>query len=197
MRTGDFRRVLRRLLLAGVLALAVRHWVWKPLLVVGTSMQPTLPAGSIVGLNQLAYRFGLPQRGDIVALWTGRQLIVKRILGLPGEEILAADGVFYINGSPLAEPYVQLNDAANIAAGRLGANRFVVAGDNRRDTIIAVASLDRIVGRVKRFSASGPTPAPGFSSALTKGGRSGGGASEALLEKNFMRGVHFCPAISH
>ena len=101
-----------------------------------------------MGLNKLAYRFGPPQRGDIVAICTGRELIVKRILGLPGEEVRADRGVFYINGRPLAEPYVQFKDSDNIAPGRLGANRFVVAGDNRQGTLIAVISLDRIVGRV-------------------------------------------------
>ncbi len=118
-------------------------------------------------------------------------------MGLPGEEIRAIAGVFYVNGSPLAEPYVRFDERNNIAPGRLGANRFVVAGDNREETLIAVVSLGRIVGRVRRFSGSGPTLAPGFLSAFTEGSGTGGGASESLLEKNFMRGVHFCPAISH
>lgn len=140
--------VLRQLLLGGTLVLALSQWVWTPALVIGNSMQPTLRPGSVMGLNKLAYRFGPPRRGDIVAVCTGRELIVKRILGLPGEDVRADDGVFYINGRPLAEPYVFFKDSDNIAPGRLGANRFVVAGDNRQGTLIAVVSLDRIVGRV-------------------------------------------------
>jgi len=140
--------VLRRLLLAGTLVLVLSQWVWAPVLVAGNSMRPTLCPGSIMGLNKLAYRFGRPRRGDIVAICTGRELIVKRILGLPGEEVRADGGVFYINGRPLAEPYVLFKDSDNIAPGRLGTNRFVVAGDNRQGTLIGVVSLDRIVGRL-------------------------------------------------
>ena len=55
------------------------------LLIAGNSMQPTLHPGSIAGVNKLAYRFGPPRRGDVVAIRAGRELIVKRILGLPGE----------------------------------------------------------------------------------------------------------------
>ncbi len=51
-------------------------------------------------------------------------------------------------GRPLAEPYVRFNDSCNIAPGQLGANGFVVAGDNRRDTLIAVVNRQRILGRI-------------------------------------------------
>lgn len=148
MRASDVWTVLRWLTLAGALALAVREWVCAPLLIVGNSMQPTLPSGSIVMLNKLAYRFGSPQRGDIVAIRSGRQLMVKRILGMPGEKIQAVEGVFYINAHPVSESYVRFKERNSIAPGRLGARRFVVAGDNRQATIIAVVSADRIVGRV-------------------------------------------------
>lgn len=148
MKASAFWTVVRRLLLAGPLVLALSQWVWAPVLVTGHSMQPTLRPGSIMGLNKLAYRFGPPGRRDLVAICTGRELIVKRIVGLPGEEVRADGGVFYINGRPLAEPYVQFKGADDIAPGRLGANRFLVAGDNRQETLIAVVSLDRIVGRV-------------------------------------------------
>jgi len=142
------RTPLRRLLLVVVLAWAVRQWAWTPLVIVGNSMQPTLRAGSMVGLNKLAYRLGPPRRGDVVGIWTGRDLLVKRVVGLPGEEIGAAGGVFRVNGSPLAEPYVQFSGLENIAPAQVGADRFVVAGDNRQATLIAVVSRGRIVGRV-------------------------------------------------
>jgi signal peptidase I len=49
-------------------------------------MLPTLKAGQIVGLNKLAYLHRRPGRGDIVAFWTGKELFVKRVIALPGEE---------------------------------------------------------------------------------------------------------------
>ena len=145
------RRLISRirlgwLLLALGLVLVVRQWVWAPALITGGSMQPTLRGGHLAGINKLAYRRHPPRRGDIVAISTGLGLIVKRILGLPGEEIAMRDGVVYVNGQPLAEPYVRFPGNGTTAPGRLGPNRFVVAGDYRPASIVAVVSRDRIVG---------------------------------------------------
>ncbi len=148
MRTGIPRTAWRWLLPALGLALAVRQWVWTPVLVAGGSMRPTLRALQLAGVNKLAYRFGPPRRGDIVMVRTGQGWMVKRIIGLPGEEVALRAGVFFINGRPLAEPYVGSAGADNTEPGRLGPNRFVVAGDNRPSSIIAIVSRDRIVGRL-------------------------------------------------
>ena len=136
------------LLLLGV-ALAVRQWVWMPGIITGESMQPTLRSGQLVGINKLAYRFDRPKRGEIVYFWTGGEYMVKRILGLPGEQIALRDGTFYVNGAPMAEPYVQFKDHSNIADGRLGPGCFVVSGDNRSQSLTAVVNRSRIVGRVQ------------------------------------------------
>jgi signal peptidase I len=140
--------VLRVVLLLLVLVLIVRRWVCCPILITGNSMLPTLRSGQLALLNKLAYRFRPPERGDIVSLWTGGELWTKRVLGLPGEEIEIRRGTIYVNGSPLREPYVRFNDSADIAPGKLGANRFVVAGDNRGPALIVVVSRERIVGRL-------------------------------------------------
>jgi hypothetical protein len=57
-------------------------------------------------VNKLAYFRHAPRRGDIVAVWTGKELMIKRVIGL-GEEISADNGLFSINGRTLHEPYVQ------------------------------------------------------------------------------------------
>jgi signal peptidase I len=150
MRTAVSVRRLRWLSLALGLALAARQWVCMPELLTGESMRPTLHGGELVWVNKLAYRFGRPRRGEVVQVWTGRDVMVKRVLGLPGENIAMHDGIFYVNGAPLTEPYVQFKDESNIAPGLLGPDRFLVAGDNRSKTIIAVVNRDRIVGRVLR-----------------------------------------------
>ena len=142
------RAPLRWLLLFLVLALIIRGWVWSPTLITGNSMLPTLHGGQIVGINKLAYLFRPPQHGDVIAIWTGKELMVKRIVGLPGEEIALRDGTLYVNGTPFQESYVTPNDRSNIAPGQLSANRFVVAGDNRPHTLVAVVSRERIVGRL-------------------------------------------------
>ncbi len=139
---------MRWLLLSVGLALAFRQWVWMPALITGESMQPTLRTGQLAWTNKLAYRFGPPRRGDIVVVHTGRGQVVKRIIGLPGEEIAMRNGIFFIDGRPLAEPYVQFAGTDTTGPGRLGANRFVVVGDYRPTSTIAVVSRDRIVGRL-------------------------------------------------
>jgi len=74
--------------------------------------------------------------------------MLKRVVGLPGEDIAAHDGVFYVNGMSLAEPYVKFCDfRKQVATGRIDAGCFLVAGDNRSHTIIAVVSRERILGR--------------------------------------------------
>jgi signal peptidase I len=146
MRTGISRTPLRWLLPVLGLVLAVRQWVWMPILIAGESMQPTLGDGQLAWVNKLTYCSRSPRRGDIVVVRTPRNWIVKRILGLPGEEIALRDGVCYVNGRLLAEPYVQFAGADTTAPGRLGPNRYLVAGDYRAETAIAVVSRDRIVG---------------------------------------------------
>ncbi len=132
------------------LVLATREWVWIPTLISGASMEPTLPHRELVGVNKLAYAFSRPRRGDVVAVWTGKGLMIKRVIGLPGETITLRQGKFYVDGTELAEPYVKFNESSTIASGQLGADRLVVAGDNRAETVIAVIKRDRIVGRVIR-----------------------------------------------
>jgi signal peptidase I len=75
--------------------------------------------------------------------------LIKRVEGLPGEEIAVHDGVFYVNGVPLAEPYVKFPDLRKeVAPGRIDPGCFLVAGDNRSHTLFAVVNRARVVGRV-------------------------------------------------
>ena len=142
------RATLCRLLLLLVLAWVIRQRVWMPALISGQSMLPTLKSGQIVGINKLAYWSRPPERGDIIAIWTGGELMVKRVIGLPGDEIALRDGTLYLNGSPFQEPYVKFNEPRTIAPGKIGPGRFVVAGDNRPHTLVAVICQERIAGRL-------------------------------------------------
>jgi signal peptidase I len=150
--------MLAWLVLAFAGALAVRRWIWMPVLISGQSMLPTLHHGQIVGLNKLAYVFHSPRRGDIVTIWTGQEYITKRVVGLPGEQVAAHNGVFILNGDRLPEPYVKLPGGhSEIRSGTIESNCFVVAGDNRGPGgIIAVVSKERIIGRIIQFGQGPP-----------------------------------------
>lgn len=148
IKTAVSQTLLRKLLL-GVLAVWLfRQWVWAPLVLVGPSMEPTLRNGQLAGVNKLAYVFHSPRRGDVVVVQTGRGLIVKRIVGLPGEEVGARDGIFQVNGAPLGEPYVGLCQSWAIAPARLDEDSYVIAGDNRSESLTALVHRRRIVGQL-------------------------------------------------
>ncbi|MCR4962799.1 MAG: signal peptidase I [Firmicutes bacterium] len=122
-----------------VLALAIllRMFVMEITQVQGPSMQPTLSTGDRLITNKLAYTFGEPQRGDIVVLKAPdveNQYYIKRIIGLPDERLSINDGQVYINGEPLAEPYLtQLLTDGNIDVV-IPEGYYFVMGDNREDS---------------------------------------------------------------
>lgn len=135
----------------------------QPILVQGISMQPTYRDGQRRFLNKLAYRFSPPQRGDVIGIReAGKQvLLLKRVVGLPGESLRIVQGTVLINGEPLEEPYLLpptngvRNPAPwNLQEVRLGGDEHYVIGDNRSmrqtDHYFGIVERDRIVGRLIR-----------------------------------------------
>jgi signal peptidase I len=114
--------------------------------------------------NRLAYRFGDPERGQIVVFTApptvdrcragdGGSTFIKRLIGLPGEVVSMREGVTFINGARLIEPYVDpgLRGDENGRWSRVPPDRYFVLGDNR------VHSCDsRTWGTVPRGSLIGP-----------------------------------------
>jgi len=100
-------------------------------------MEPRVHAGEVVLINTLAYRFGVVQRGDVVAFRHDAptaETYIKRIVGLPGERIEVRDGVVFVNGRELTEPYVQYRDKRSAPALTVPAHGYYVLGDNRADS---------------------------------------------------------------
>jgi signal peptidase I len=101
----------------------------------GYSMRPTLENGEFVLVNRLAYRFGQPQRGDIIVFrsTTAQEDLIKRVIGLPGETVNVEGGIVSVNGVPLHEQYIAAPPAYttkwDVPAGFL-----FVLGDNRNDS---------------------------------------------------------------
>ena len=139
------RRTLVRVLVLAALSFITFRWVLIPVRAEGISMEPTYRSGSLKLLNQLAYRYRKPERGDIVGIKLAgpHVLYVKRIIALPGERILISHGQVYINGAPLAEPYVRNRRAWDIREVALTAREYYVIGDNR-----GMRAADHDFGRV-------------------------------------------------
>lgn len=118
-------------------------FIAQPVVVEGTSMVPQLENGERLLVNKLVYYdfqsvgWGHIQRGDIVVFWYPKdpnKSYVKRVVGLPGESVELRDGVVYVDGIKLIEPYldVEHNQAfPNRAAVQVEDYHYFVMGDNR------------------------------------------------------------------
>lgn len=88
----------------------VRPFVMEPMRVPSSSMAPTLQPGDRVLTNKLAYDFTAPERGDLVVFdsvdESSDEEIVKRVIGLPGDEISIEKGKLLMNREPPQEPYL-------------------------------------------------------------------------------------------
>lgn len=124
--------LIRALLLALGLLL-ISQYVVSPVRAYGISMQPTFEPGAWLWLSRLSYVRRPPARGDIVAvnLAGGQAVLVKRIVGLPGERIAITEGQVLVNGIPLDEPYVTERQPWNVDDAQLGPHEYYVIGDNR------------------------------------------------------------------
>lgn len=136
--------------------------------ILGNAMAPTLRAGQIVSVDTQAYAHHDPQRGDIIVFKPPNEVsrdFIKRIIALPGERLHINDGVVYINGQMLQEPYLPEKWIYNNqwpASGQdqvIPPNQYFVLGDNRNHSSDSrsFGPVDRelILGKV-RISGSSP-----------------------------------------
>jgi signal peptidase I len=125
-------------------------WVLWPVKVLGDSMMPNYHNGERYFINKLAYRVAKPQRGDVVAVYgSSGDVLLKRIVGLPGEIITFPDGDIAINGRKLVEPYVETKvPPRRRPEGKLGPQEYFVIGDNRATTVLAPVPEKDIIGKV-------------------------------------------------
>jgi signal peptidase I len=126
----------RDLLLAIALALVIIVFLYQPVKVEGTSMAPLLADQERIFINKFVYRFESIARGDVVVFWyplDHSKSFIKRVIALPGEMVEIREGLVYVNGHLLAEPYVppQYEDANDFGPMRVPANQYFVMGDHR------------------------------------------------------------------
>ena len=98
---------IKALLIAFGLAAIIRIFLFTPIVVDGDSMMPTLENGDRMIVNKIGYTIGKPDRFDIVVFHAPEQKdYIKRVIGLPGDEVEYRNDVLYINGEPFEEPYL-------------------------------------------------------------------------------------------
>jgi signal peptidase I len=127
------QEALQTLLLALVVFALVRLVV-QNYRIQGPCMQPSLLEGQFLIVNRLAYRTGHIQRGDIIVFehpTAPQRDLIKRVIGLPGEQLQIVRGQVWINGEPIEEPYVRAPGVYSQAAITIPADHVFVMGDNR------------------------------------------------------------------
>ncbi len=147
----------RDIIIYGSIILAIiliRTFVVTPVRVNGTSMYSTLHDGEIMILNKLDYKFSSIERFDIVVVNTGDRKIIKRVIGLPGENIRYNDNSLYVNDKKVEEAYLNDKtedfDIAELGYNRIPNDCYFVLGDNRDNS-----SDSRIIGCVKKNQIEG------------------------------------------
>jgi len=140
------------LALVGFVLLFRAHFVLC--LAKGESMLPGLRSGDLLLVDKLAYETKDPMRGDVVVARERHELIVKRVVGLPGEEIEVRQGRLIVNQRPFAETHAVEPGWLSLRKGRLLENKYALLGDNRSVSgsvsVHAVVAKDQILGKVIR-----------------------------------------------
>lgn len=132
---GKLYEFLETLLIAAILFIVI-NIVTARVVVESVSMQPSLHEGELVIVNKLAYRWSEPERGDIVVFpypLDQDMRFIKRVIGIPGDHVVVADGLTSVNGVVLSEPYLE-EAPAYTGEWMVGENEVFVLGDNRNNS---------------------------------------------------------------
>ena len=109
----------------------------RPFLVLGASMEPNFHNGNYLIVDVVSYRFGEPQRGDVIIFRYPGNLstfYIKRIIGIPGDTVSFSGKKIFVNGSPIEEEYLPpsiVTESPTKAEFILGPDEYFVMGDNR------------------------------------------------------------------
>lgn len=126
-----------------VIIIPIRYFLIQPFYVKGASMEPNFQDHEYLIIDEISYRFNAPQRGDILVFKYPRnpqEYFIKRLIGLPGEEVQVRDGGIYIyntehpEGFFLDEPYLAPGTKTYGLTEekiKLSAEEYFVMGDNR------------------------------------------------------------------
>jgi signal peptidase I len=147
---------------AVVVALLIKTFVVQAFRIPSESMVSTLEVGDRVLVNKLSYDTHDLNRGDVVVFSRPAALpggpdepkeLIKRVIGLPGDELLTKDGELYVNDRLLQEPYLDegtatfgIDQPLTVPEGQV-----LVLGDNRENSsdgrVFGPIDADTVIGR--------------------------------------------------
>ena len=163
----NFRRIIPVILFAIIVAVIFRSFLFASYVVDGESMEPTLTDGNLLMVNKVIYDLKDVDRFDVIIFHANRQDdYVKRVIGLPGDEIAYKNDALYVNGEYVEEAFY--DSFVKASSGTPHTNNFslkdktgqekvpegkiFVMGDNREESLdsrsFGFISMKQIVGKV-------------------------------------------------
>jgi signal peptidase I len=135
---------VRDLAFSTLIAVVLIVFIYQPVKVEGTSMEPGLTDNERIFINKFTYKLNLGEvrRGDTVVFWyplDTTKSYIKRVVGLPGDRVRIVRGKVFVNGASLNEEYVaeRYRDASTWADGRdvtVPPADYFVLGDHRNSS---------------------------------------------------------------
>jgi signal peptidase I len=185
-RPGPVQRTVRDIVIIVVAFVVIRVWVVEANVIPSGSDKDTLLVGDYILAEKVTYHFRDPRPGEIVTFIfpyadmtpgqavrfflrnilgesrTGPRLLIKRVVGVPGDVLEVKDGVLHRNGGAVKEPYVKSDAGADWGPYVVPVERYFVMGDNRYDS-----ADSRFIGPVPRKYVTGKAEIIYFSLAPT------------------------------
>jgi signal peptidase I len=132
----ELRGWVKDISLGVVIAILMVVFLYQPVKVEGTSMQPELIDQERIFVNKFVYHFEEIHRGDIVVFWYPKdpsKSFIKRVVGVPGDLVSVRGGRVYINGQLLEERYVPrgYQDSDSYPSVQVKEGYYYVLGDHR------------------------------------------------------------------
>ncbi len=150
---------LETIVVALVISIVLYLFIMTPHEVIGSSMYPTYKDGEYVMANKVLYKLSEPKRGDVIIFkYSDTQDFIKRIIGLPGDQVMLKDGYIYINDKKLDESNyldstVYSNGGEFLHEGEtvtIPEGEYFVCGDNRQHS-----SDSRTFGSIEKSNIKG------------------------------------------
>ena len=164
---GCLLEVVETLVLTLVIFLGIQTFVAQPYKVEGASMETTVLPDQYVLIDKLTPHWAAYHRGDIVVLNPPQQYagpsgvpFIKRVIGLPGDDVKLTAGTVYVNGTALDEPYVFTNagvrqrtdpSVGGASEWLVPQGELLVLGDHREDSadsrVFGPVAISAVIGR--------------------------------------------------
>jgi len=136
---AELKSWFRDVVFALATAIFIVVFIIQPVKVEGTSMQPQLVDQERIFVNRFIYRFTDIHHGDVVVFWYPRdhsKSFIKRIVGIPGDEVEIRNGSVFVNGAKVDEPYLtpEFRDHESFHRVLVPRDKYFVLGDHRNSS---------------------------------------------------------------